>query len=300
MPEVIHLACEREVILVPLKRLLPTRLLDEGVRKTSKYKCIEASIRELGVIEPLVVFRKSQVDGAYILLDGHLRHMVLMDMHEASVKCLIATDDEGFTYNHKVSRLSAVQEHFMVLRAIKSGASESRIAKALNLDIYKIRQKRDLLEGICSEAVALLKDSRANASTFRELRKVRPMRQIEIAELMCAASNFSVGYAKCLVTTSSDDQLLDGNKGKEPLPISPEEMARLEREMECLGREFKLIEETHGQNTLHLVIVLGYLKKLLNNAAVVKFLSKHYADILAEFQKLAESKGLQDAVSDSS
>jgi hypothetical protein len=67
---------------------------------------------------------------------------------QPTAKCLIATDDEGFTYNYKLSRLTAIQEHFMVLRAIKNGVSEARIAKPLDLDVATIRQKLDLLDGI--------------------------------------------------------------------------------------------------------------------------------------------------------
>jgi hypothetical protein len=31
------------------------RALDGGIRKTAKYRCIAASVRQLGLIEPLVV-----------------------------------------------------------------------------------------------------------------------------------------------------------------------------------------------------------------------------------------------------
>ena len=72
----------------------------------------------------------------------------------------------------------------MILRAIKNGVTEERIARSLHVDLYKIRQKRELLDGICPEAVQLLKDKRVTGSGFRELRKVKPMRQIEIAELL--------------------------------------------------------------------------------------------------------------------
>jgi ParB-like chromosome segregation protein Spo0J len=130
-----------------------------------------------------------------MILDGHVRHAILQELGVETAKCLIATDDEGFTYNHKVNRMSPIQEHFMILRAIKNGLSESRIARALNLDIAHIRQKRDLLQGICPEAVQLLKDRPATAQVFREMRKVKPMRQIEIAEVMCLSNNFTVGYA---------------------------------------------------------------------------------------------------------
>src|SRR4029453_19305229 len=199
MKEKVQLACESDVLLLPLKKILPTRLIESGLHKCPKYKCIQASIQELGLIEPLVVYPQSGSEGNYIILDGHVRHAILKELGIESAKCLIATDDEGFTYNHKVSRPSPIQEHFMILKAIKNGLSETRIARALNVDITHIRQKRDLLEGICPEAVQLLKERRATAQVFREMRKVKPVRQIEIAEVMCLSSNFTVGYAKCLV-----------------------------------------------------------------------------------------------------
>lgn len=294
MNDKVRMSCEPEVKQILLAKILPMRMPDAGVRKTVKFKCIEASVKELGLIEPLVVFPQPNSDGAFMLLDGHVRHLILKELQQTHAKCLIATDDEGFTYNHKVSRLTAIQEHFMIMRAIKNGVSEPRIARSLDVDVGTIRQKRDMLDGICREAVQLLKDRRATDKAFRELRKVKPMRQIEIAELMCAASNFSVGYAKCLVAATPAEQLLDGDRPKELGGLSPEDISRMEHEMESLGREFKVIEESHGKNVLNLVLVVGYLRKLLDNARVVRFLSSNHPEILVEFQKLVEAKHLQD------
>jgi hypothetical protein len=293
----VRLACQPEVIEVPLDRLLPTRRLEDAVKKTVKFKCIEASVQELGLIEPLVVFPAPKLDGQYLLLDGHVRLMILKGLSKTTAECLVAADDEGFTYNHKVNRLSAIQEHFMILRAVKNGVSEERIARSLNVDVASIRQKRELLDGICPEAVELLRDRRATGDALREMRKVRPMRQIEIAELMCAAGNFTVGYAKCLVATSPSDQLVEGERAKEVRGLTPEDVARMEREMESHAQEFKLIEESHGKNVLNLVLVVGYLRKLTDNARVVRYLSQRYPEILAEFQKLVESRTLGDNAS---
>ena len=41
----------------------------------------------------------------------------------------------------------------MILNAIKKGVSEERLARALNVNIASIRTKRNLLTGICPEAV---------------------------------------------------------------------------------------------------------------------------------------------------
>lgn len=84
---------------VPIAAILPVKLLPITVPKSQKYGQIAASIREVGLIEPLVVARAPGQDGAFILLDGHVRLHVLKEMGADAVTCLIATDDESFTYN---------------------------------------------------------------------------------------------------------------------------------------------------------------------------------------------------------
>lgn len=294
MSDPVRLACDSTIVMIPLDQILPTRIVEAPIKRTSKYRCIAASIRELGLIEPLVVHPQSKPPNSYMLLDGHIRLEILRDTGEKSAKCLLSTDDEAFTYNHKVNRLAAIQEHFMIMRAIKSGVDETRIAKTLNVDVSHIKQKRDLLDGICKEAVHLLRDKRVTSGSLRELRKVKPMRQIEMAELMCASRNFSVGYAKCLVAATLQEQMLESDHPKDIRGLTADDMARMEREMETLGREFKIIEESHGRNVLNLVVVVGYLRRLLDNARVVRFLSQNHREILAEFQKLVEIKSLAD------
>src|SRR5207244_697276 len=133
---------------------------------------------------------------------------------------------------------------------------------------------------------------RVPGNTLRELRKVKPMRQIEIGELMCAASNYSLGYARCLVAATPVENLTDADRGKEIRGLSPEDISRMEHEMDSLGRDFKLIEESHGKNVLNLILVVGYLRKLTENTRIVRFLSQRHAEILCEFQKLVESRNL--------
>jgi hypothetical protein len=290
----VKLACEPQIQMIPVCWLVPLKVLPPNCRKGSKYLQIAASIRELGLIEPLVVHPKAGTDGQYLLLDGHIRLLVLMDMGVQEVKCLIAKDDESYTYNHKVNRLTPVQEHFMILKAIKSGVPEHRIAMTLNVDVASIIRKRDLLNGICPEAIALLKDKATAAGAFREMRKVKPMRQIEMAELMASAHNFSAVYAKCLLAATPNDQLVEPHSQKEVEGLTPTDMARMEHEMESIVRDFKLIEDSYGENVLNLVVVVGYVKRLLDNVRVVRYLSHICPEILAEFQNIARAKRLAD------
>ena len=119
------------------------------------------------------------------------------------------------------------------------------------------------------------------------------MRQIEIAELMCAADNFSVGYVKCLVATATAEHLSSTRTaGKEVRGLSPEDVARMEQEMESQAREFRLIEESHGKNTLHLTLAVGYLRRLMENARVSRYLSQRHPELHAEFQTLIKEPQL--------
>ncbi|MFO0905831.1 MAG: hypothetical protein U0939_22680 [Pirellulales bacterium] len=45
----------------------------------------------------------------------------------------------------------------------------------------------------------------------------------------------------------------------------------MDQEMGTPGREFKLIAESKGKNVLNIVIIVGDLRKLLDNARAVLF-----------------------------
>lgn len=276
---------------VNLDQIIPTKRVKPERRRSPQYLRIHASIREVGLIEPLNVFpnKDGKEQEVFILLDGHTRLDILRELGHQEVFCLIANDDEAFTYNHKVNYMSPIQEHMMIVKTLERGVSEERIASTLNVDVPTIRKKRDLLEGICPEAVRLLKDRPIRAASIRELKKVRPMRQIEIAELLVASNNFSSVYCRCLLAATPADQLVEAEKPVQGARIKPEDLARIQREVDSVGREFRQIEETYGKNNLNLVLVVGYLRKILDTAAIVRYLSQRHPEILGQFQKLVET-----------
>ncbi|MCK4624701.1 MAG: ParB N-terminal domain-containing protein [Phycisphaerae bacterium] len=288
MSKKLPIAFKPKGVTLSLDRILPLKSLHRSIRSSQRYLRIKASMQEVGIIEPPIVFPQKGSKGVYMMLDGHVRLDIAKRLEVESLFCLIATDDEAFTYNHKVSQLMPIQEHFMILRAIKNGVSEERIAKSLNLNIDTIKQKRDLLTDICPEAIDLLRDRRASAGAIREMKRVKPMRQIEMAELMVASNNYTAVYAKCLVTASSPDQLLEPDRQMAPAGMEERDVARLQNEMQSLERDFALVQDEYGQNMLNLVVVVGYMRSLLGNAAVVRFLSQAEPAMLAEFQKIVD------------
>ena len=139
----------------------------------------------------------------------------------------------------------------------------------------------------------MIKDRPVSPAALRYFKRVRPLRQIEMAELMTAANNFTEPYARALYMTTPRNLLLEPEKPKKLEGVSPEDLSRMEREMESLERDFKQAEDTHGRNVLNLVLARGYLAKLLGNVRVIRFLSQNAPDILAEFQRIVEATSLQ-------
>ena len=99
MPDPVKMAFERQVVSLPLSDILPMRRVLAGIKQTARYKRIVCSISEVGIVEPLVVARRAKDGGPFMLVDGHLRHAALADLGNSEAPCLIADDDEAFTYN---------------------------------------------------------------------------------------------------------------------------------------------------------------------------------------------------------
>lgn len=80
-----------------------------------------------------------------------------------------------------------------------SEVSEEKIALALDLNPRSIVRKAKLLDGICEEAVGILKNKHCATAVFEILRKMKAMRQIEAAELMMNANNYSPAYISAIL-----------------------------------------------------------------------------------------------------
>ena len=283
----------KERIRLPLDKILPVRVIKDPEKSVSRYPSIVSSIREVGVIEPLMVYpQKKGNEGFYLLMDGHLRLHALRELRIQEVDCLVADEDESFTYNARISRLSPIQEHSMIVKAVNDGVPPERIASALHKNIKDIKGRINMLNGISPETVDMLKDKQIGQSTLQILRRVKPLRQIEIAELMVSANNYSKGYAEALLLGTPKDLLVDPAAPRIRMRVSREELARMEMEMETLERDYKVAEDKYSENMLNLTVLLGYVRKLLENAKIVRFLGTRHPEMLSEFERIAAAEGV--------
>lgn len=88
------------------------------------------------------------------------------------------------------------------------------------------------------------------------------------------------------------DQLADPESPKRIPGVKPEDLARVEHEMRVQEKDFRMLDETYNEHVMALTIARGYLRPLLENGRVVRFLAQHFREFLTEFQRIIESNAL--------
>ena len=291
------LGFDLETYQIPLDTLMPSKRIPDGVMSTRKYKQIVSSIHEIGLIEPLSVIQHDPAKSEFVLLDGHLRVLALKDLGIHEAPCLIAKDDETYTYNHRINRLSTIQEHYMIRRAIDRGVSKERLARAFGVNLSSINRRINLLEGICPDAIARLQDKQFTPDVTRVLRNMKAARQVEAVELMIASNTITVAHADALLKATPPEQRTDfkpAEKDNKKAPI--EQIVMLEKEMSQVQTQYKDAEQNYGSDLLNLVVAKGYLTKLVGNEAVKSFIFRHEPEILEQFELVVNTVSMEEAV----
>ena len=157
------------------------------------------------------------------------------------------------------------------------------------MDVPTIRKKRTLLDGICKEAVEILKDRRVSPKSFSALRKMKPVRQLAAAQLMIASNRYSQKFSLALLAGTSDEMLVNPQARSKQKSLSADQRARLIVETDNLLENVKAVELSYGAEALTLSVCCRYMNRLLSNVNISKFLRTRHADVLGELQSLASS-----------
>lgn len=291
----IRAAFDLELATLPLACLLPTKEVTDRVKRSAKYQSIAASINEVGLVEPVVVYREPDRRDRYLLLDGHLKRMILMERGDTEVECILADDDEAFTYNKRINRIGTVQEHFLILRAIERGVSEEKLAKALGIKIEAVKHRQSLLKDISDEVANLLMDKPVNPAVFDLLRKMKPMRQAEAARLMVSTATYTSAYARALLIATAETDLVKPRRRPPPPIVTSADLALMERELKNAQQDFKTVELAYGADMVNLVIATRYVSTLIGCSRIADYLDANHPEMLREFRSIvaAVSTGYQ-------
>jgi hypothetical protein len=85
---------------------------------------------------------------------------------------------------------------------------------------------------------------------------------------------------------SSKEQLARPDEPKVKKGLTAEQIARMEAENAALEQDFRAVERGYGENNLNFTVTKTYVKKLIENVRVTKFLSSRYPELLTEFETI--------------
>jgi hypothetical protein len=289
-------AFEPDGVVVRLDRLIETRGYRPEVKASAKYQQIVNSIAAIGLVEPPAVRAEPRDTGRFYLLDGHLRIMALRDQGVAEVLCLVSTDDEAFTFNKRISRLTAAQEHRMIARALERGVPEHQLAEALGFGPKEFRSRSQLLRGIAPEVARLLSQEPCAFGVYAALRRMRPSRQLEAVELMRAQANFSHAFAHALLAATAPEELVTRRRARAPTVVTREQVNRLQDELTALQLQVRSLDDHFGLDALHFTLARGYLGRLLQCGSIAAWIARERPEYVEEFRGIAEASPLEAAL----
>ena len=267
---------------VPIVKLIPRR-----ERKVGKkyYQRIEASLRAVGMIDPLIVYPQGD---SYEILDGCLRYRILLEMGVETVPCLIANEREGFTGNRMVNQLSASQEMRMLRKSLEE-LDEKTIADALGMQGIKHRLNLGLLKKLHERVAKAFEASKLNLQAAKELSHVKPERQAEILKLMESCNDYSVTFAKGLVLKTPLAKRSKANGAKTPWTQADEKKSNLLKRLKEAEQQQDFYSGLYRQYTTNLLKLVIYGRSLLANPQVRAYLEANHGELVAMFQEVLDS-----------
>jgi len=263
------------------------KLVPRNERKIAKKyrQRIEASVRAVGLIDPLIVY---PLDDGYEILDGVLRCRILLDLGVETVLCLVHASRDGFTGNRMVNQLSASQEMRMLRKSLEE-LDEKTIANALGMQGIGHRLNKVLLDKLHPEVVKAFNANKINLQSAREMVNVKTDRQHEILQLMESCNDYSTTFARGLVLKTSVAKRAKAASAKTPWTQSDEKKSNLLKKLQEAEQQQDFYTGLYRQYTTNLLKLVIYVRTLLNNSEVKSYLQTNHTDLARIFEEILAS-----------
>jgi len=266
---------------IPILRLRPLRERKVAQRE---YDRILASIKAVGLIEPLVVYPEGD---DYVILDGVQRYRALVELGVEMVPCILGSQREAFTGNRMVSRVSPIQEHRMIEKSLGEVDEES-IAAALGIARIEHRLKKTLLKQLHPDVAATYDANKINRVVARELTHVKPERQKEILQAMEGYKDFSTPFVRSLILKTPSHLREDRGRKYNPWSKTDRKKNNLLQKLAEAEQKHDFYSQLYKQYTTDLLRLAIYARSLLNNRRVRDYIDRRYPEIGTQFGSIIE------------
>ena len=269
---------------VAVARLVP---LQERRASQRGYQRLLASIRAVGLIEPLCVYEEA---GQYVILDGYLRYRACRELGIDNVPCLLLPTKEAYTCNRMVNNLSPVQETRMLNQSLET-IDESTIAKALGLVSIKHRLKDKLLKQLHPDVVhAFDQKSIPLRVCAGELTHVKPSHQAAILKEMHKAGDFSAAYARTLVLRAPVEMRIEKGRRKSPWHRGAQQKKALATKLEQAEQRYEFYSGLYRQYVADLMKLCIHVRGLISNKRIAAYMTTHHSAMFDRFQEIIFEK----------
>lgn len=270
---------------VPVNRLRPLR-----ERKITKreYDRIVASIKAVGLIEPLVIYPEGE---NYVILDGAQRYRALLELGVKVVPCVLGKQREAFSSNRMVNRVSPIQEHRMIEKSLGE-VDEASIAAALGISGLGHRLKKTLLKQLHPDVAEAFDAGKISRVCAREFTHVKPQRQKEILQAMESYKDYTTTFARTLVVKTPPHQRENRGRKHNPWDKTAQRKNDLLRKLAEAEQKHDFYSQLYKQYTVDLLRLAIYARSLLTNVRLREYLDRHQPEIVTRFEDIiADARG---------
>ncbi|MEK7270275.1 MAG: ParB N-terminal domain-containing protein [Planctomycetota bacterium] len=270
---------------VPIVSLVP---LHERKPNQGGYKKIVASVKAVGLIEPLCVHREG--DRA-VILDGYLRYRACLDLGVETVPCLVLPNKEAYTCNRMVNRLSPVQEARMITQSLGT-LDEATIANAFGLSSLKHRIREGLMRKLHPLVIEALDGRRIPMSFAKEMTFVKQERQAEILSEMQKEGDCSAAYMRTLILRTPPPLRNRNGRPNAPWDCRPRQKKELADNLVEAERRHDFYTMLYRQYVTDLLKLCIHVRNVITNPRIESELQARHPEILARFREIVfETEG---------
>lgn len=146
------------------------------------------------------------------------------------------------------------------------------------------------LSGVCQEALDTLHGRQIPKCVAREMARMKPSRQQEMAEIMVICNDFTIPFARALLLTTHVNELNDTHSNHNVGRIIPKrDRIAMGNELKSLLSEIRSFRANYADDASCLIVAIGYVRSLLANPAVASFLSRHYPETEEQLRELMDN-----------
>jgi hypothetical protein len=207
------------------------------------------------------------------------------------VPCILRKQREAFTGNRMVNRVSPVQEHRMIERALGE-VDEASIAAALGITGLGHRLKKTLLKQLHPDVAAALDAGKINRACAREFTHVKPERQKEILQAMESYRDYSTTFVRTLVIKTPSHQRENRGRKHNPWDKTTQKKNDLLKKLADAEQKHDFYSQLYKQYTVDLLRLAIYARSLLTNQRLREYLDQRHPGVVERFETvIADARG---------